>query len=119
MAKEYAGRFVDGKFHRTNTYASYDNPAICFTCDFWNKHVEHDKHPEEYKVPFVCNGEHYIADINPDHSKDYFKGFGGAKVEVTFLDTNEVHIYDNVWYQGEIPANFKKLFPDTAIMRWL
>lgn len=108
----------DGHFHMVK-FKSYKNPNICFTCNFWNERVEYDKNPEPFMIPFVCNGEHYIADVNPDHESDYFKGFGGSKIKVTFTETGETRIFDNVWYQGEIPDNFRNILKDNATMEWL
>lgn len=92
---------------------------LCFTCNFWQDHVEHDKNPEKYIIPFVVNHEHYIADINPAKAHDYFKGFGGRKVEITFLKDGKTITCNNVWYQGKIPEKFWNLLPDTATIKWL
>lgn len=59
-----------------------------------------------------------MANVNPEHKNDYFKGFGGAKTRITFNDGRVIEC-DNVWFQGDIPHRFWKLMPDNAVLEWL
>ena len=120
MTEKYAGYHdKHGKFHRTECYRDYDNKDICFECNFWLEHFDNDNNPEDkFLVPFRYKHKHYIADINTEHKKDYFKGFGGAKTRITFNDGKVIEC-DNVWFQGDIPKRFWKLMPDNATLEWL
>lgn len=119
MSERHGGQYVNGKFIKEpKTFVSWDNPEECFTCNFWKGHIEHDQHPDEFQIPFRCEHSHYIADMNPAHKNDKFKGFGGAKTKITFNDGRIIEC-DNLWYQGKIPQRFWKAMPDNAKLEWL
>lgn len=89
----------------------------CFSCSFWQEQLELDngfrKNPENKKVVIVVDGFHYVADIDENNKKDFFKGFGGCDHFVEFLD-GKVQSFNNVWFQGKIPENFRDKMPDNA-----
>lgn len=79
---------------------------LCFTCWFWNNNLIADKN-RKYAV---IKGEHYVLE---SHTDSYFKGFGGSKFYIKFND-GHIEFCDNLWYQGEIPQEWKEKFPDNA-----
>lgn len=86
----------------------------CFTCEFWEDMLKRDQ-AEDSHLHFVAEGAHYC--IGDEDSTSYFRGFDGAKVTITFNDGTVVKS-SNLWYQGEIPENFRDKFPDTAKIEW-
>ena len=96
----------------------YDNKDLCFDCAFWLSHIEHDKNPEEYLIPFRYKHTHYIADTNPAKKNAHFKGFGGHNAKITFDDGRVIEC-DNVWCQEDIPELFWNDLPDNATLEWL
>lgn len=119
MSERHGGQYVNGKFIKEpKTFVSWDNPEECFTCNFWKGHIEHDRNPSEFQIPFVYKHKHYIADMTPNIKHNHCKGFGGAKTRISFNDGRVIEC-DNVWFQGEIPQRFWKFMPDNAKLEWL
>lgn len=93
------------------------NDKLCFECDFWVRHHDDDMTNRKDHKFVIANGEHYV--IEPEDSKEtYFRGFGGAKVEIHFFDGTIV-TSTNLWYNGEIPDRFRDIMPDNATIKWL
>ncbi len=57
----------------------------------------------------IVAGQHYM--IGLDSSRP--KGFGGRKFAIHFNDGRKVETC-NLWFQGEIPEQFRAWFPDNA-----
>lgn len=70
----------------------------CSTCEYWLQQsvVQREK-------AFVINGVHYRAGEG---------GFDGKQFHIKRCDGTEYH--GGLWYQGEIPVQFRYLFPDDA-----
>lgn len=81
-----------------------------FKRTFWlEKYAEDQKEPD-HRVAII-NGTHYYID-NED-AEGYFRGFGGAEFIIEFNDGAIVKT-TNLWCQGNIPDEFKDLFPNNA-----
>lgn len=87
---------------------------MCFHCNFWRSHLEHDKSIGKYDYAII-NGGHYL--FGEELDKDgWFKGFGGRRFYVKFKD-GHMRTTDNLWFQGEITdahPHWRELMPDTA-----
>ena len=90
---------------------------LCFSCYFWNEQYELDKNyrnkPENQSVVIIVDGHHYVADTDPSHKKNVYKGFCGTSHFVKF-NNGEIAAYDNLWHQGKIPENFMDKLPNNA-----
>lgn len=82
--------------------------GFCFTCDFWQEKVEMKDRAEVARI----DGKHFI--VGPEDAGP-FRGFGGAKFRIAFDDGRRL-VTTNLWFQGEIPPNFREKLPDNA--RW-
>ena len=80
---------------------------------FWERLLEDDLKRSQQVA--IIDGHHYI--IEPENSKEPFRGFGGDKFIIHFKDGREV-ITTNLWYQGEIPEEYKEKFPNNADFDW-
>jgi hypothetical protein len=64
-----------------------------------------------------CNGHHYTIGKEPAsghyRTRDML-GHAGAEFRFRLLDTQELIVSHNVWYQGRIPYDFRGLLPDNA-----
>ena len=85
--------------------------GYCYSCAFWLKHFEQDKTRPE---AIVVDGVHYIVGSEDGPGYTPCRGFGGTRFEIEFLDGRETVVSTNLWCQGDIPAGWRKLFPDTA-----
>ena len=119
MADEYRGNYLHGRLVCTQSHRAYDNKEICFECEYWNEKVDSMTNHPDMMIPFVAGHQYFVADIDPAHENDFFKGFGGAKMEGTFFDTGITYLWDNVWNGSDIPKRFWKKLPNTATLRWL
>lgn len=86
-----------------------------FTTRFWKERAEEDAKYPPHTAVITDNYEHYV--IDDEDSKDPFRGFGGAKVTITFKDGTVIHS-TNLWYQGEIDNEFRYLFTPNARIEW-
>ena len=77
----------------------------CFICTYWQERVRR-KHN---KRQVVINGEVYQIGNNSDS----FRGFGGRKHVIQFLDGRIVTSTD-LWHNGVIPVHFRDQLPDNA-----
>ena len=84
--------------------------------EFWGMQIE------DRTNALVINGKHYrIGKNNGRTARDVgFKGFGGRKFEVVYLDgqadRGNPFTVDDLWFQGAIPPKFRELaeFQDNA-----
>lgn len=77
--------------------------------DYWIEMLKKDFKRPPHTVAII-DGHHYV--IGPENA-DGMRGFGGDKFIIHFKDGKEV-ITTNLWYQGEIPEEYKQLFYDNA-----
>jgi hypothetical protein len=93
--------------------SSFQNKILCsnecFHIDFWNDKVL-NFNPEKGHI--VVNGTHYT--ICKDTPGSYFKGHGGHKFIIEYLNDKHIIESKNVWCQGTIPASYRNKLPDTA-----
>ena len=85
------------------------------TKKFWLGHAETDLAREPHTVVITDDYYHYI--IGDEHSTSHFRGFGGAKVTITFKDDTVVHS-TNLWCQGQIDPELQYLFKPNAKIEW-
>ena len=120
LAKTYQCRECDERIYSTEL--PYDDEwkgemidrQLCFDCLFWTRIL--DKHNDGDKRCVVVDGMHYYAE--DFYQKKYpfepvFLGHGGRIFNVAWHDGRNVRT-NNLWYQGEIPANFRSRMPDNA-----
>lgn len=81
---------------------------ICFNCAFWQDRIDTPPYSHE-----VIGGKYYI--VNPSVRRPINRIKGGRGMEYyirrndgTLIKTN------NLWFQGEIPKQFRDRLPDTA-----
>ncbi|MEV0556320.1 hypothetical protein AB0I27_23060 [Streptomyces sp. NPDC050597] len=61
----------------------------------------------------VVAGEHYVlGDDKPDYPKA-FKGFGGRRFAIEFLDGRRIVTHD-LWHQGVVPPKWRERYPNNA-----
>ena len=82
---------------------------------FWLGHAETDLTREPHTVVITDDYWHYI--IGDEDSTSHFRGFGGAKVTITFKDGTIVNS-TNLWCQGQIDPELQYLFKPNAILQW-
>ena len=76
----------------------------CFTTKFWQLIIaEKDQH-------IVAGGKCYSVGDNSDQ----WRGCDGQRFYYEDLATGELHTTDNLWYQGDIPPEFRDQLPDTV-----
>ncbi len=80
----------------------------CFDCSFWLKKTILPKENEARRV--VVKGKHYMIATETGGG---FKGFGGRPFRIRFFDGRGIDT-NNLWYQGDIPPEFRVLLPDNA-----
>ncbi|AHH20880.1 hypothetical protein NONO_c61040 [Nocardia nova SH22a] len=63
------------------------------------------------------DGWHYVPRVIDAHSPAPVRGFGGVTYRWRWLDdpTQTVHWSDDVFTQGEIPAQMRHILPDNAV----
>ena len=97
------GKEFDGKAY----YGEYSDCCCheCFTKKFWNNIIaEKDEH-------IVVDGTCYAIATTPTNGS---YGFGGRRFKIKMLDTGDVIETNNLWYQGEVPEEYRDLLPNTA-----
>jgi hypothetical protein len=82
---------------------------LCFDCEFWRMQHQLDVEQRGEHNWCVIDGCHYV--IEPDNS--YFRGFGGHEFHIQF-DDGTIKVTKNLWHQGEIPEEWKSVFPNNA-----
>jgi hypothetical protein len=81
--------------------------GYCFSCAFWARYHERDKTDDN---ALVVDGTHYVICRERPGGP---RGFGGIRFKIEFNDGRMVET-TNLWCQGDIPEEWRKLFPDTA-----
>ena len=100
---EICGREFDKK-HFSGKFENICGLGNCFHEKFWRIIAdEKDEHV------FINGGSYYIEDEN----KGGIRGFDGRKFRIRKNDGTEI-VTTNLWYQGQIPDNFKDILPDNA-----
>lgn len=100
---------VCGKEIEKSAYMNADLcGSECFHINFWNEIVDDKDNPNRVRV----NGKAYY--IGNEKDKSSFRGFGGARFHIKFLDGREV-ISTNLWHNGEIPEDFRDRLSDNAV----
>ena len=100
---EICGREFDKK-HYSGKFENICGLNNCFGEKFWRIIVdEKDEHV------FINGGSYFIEDEN----KGGFRGFDGRKFRIRKNDGTEI-VTTNLWYQGQVPDNFKDILPDNA-----
>lgn len=54
----------------------------------------------------IIDGECYHT--APENETGYFRGFGGRKFKIQFLDNNEIIETTNLWHQGKVPEEYNR-----------
>lgn len=88
----------------------YSDPGTCFLCSFWLQHSRWDR-VENAGRALVVNGHHYL--IGEPGAFGSERGFYGAEFIFEWVAGGRGSS-TNMWYQGEVPARFRHLFPDNA-----
>lgn len=86
----------------------------CFDCNFWFEKLEYTIRGYVHRPGDIVRveGVHYII-LEDRPAGTPFLGHGGRKFKIRFNDGREV-MTNNLWCQGTIPENFRKLMPDNA-----
>lgn len=77
---------------------------------YWMRQVDGD---EEDQRGVVVDGVHYRLGPNKP-GRGEFKGFGGRRFEIEWLDGRPSVVTNDLWYQGRIPDKYRILLPDNA-----
>jgi len=106
MPKIYICPSCGTSYIRRHTPESYIGNN-CFDCSFW---LEKTDYPDDMKThQVIIDGQHYLF-----HDTDSFiKGFGGRRFKIQFFDGRIIET-NNLWFQGEIPDQFRSMLPDNA-----
>ena len=79
----------------------------CFKKHYWNQIV---KEKEEH---IVINGVCYCDDGDRPERNAPFLGHSGRRFWIKYLDGRTITT-NNLWYQGEIPEEYRSALPDNA-----
>jgi hypothetical protein len=75
---------------------------------FWLEKTDYPDYMKNHQV--IIDGQHYLF-----HETDSFiKGFGGRRFKIQFFDGRNIET-NNLWFQGEIPDQFRSMLPDNAV----
>lgn len=104
MKCEICGKEIEKSLYLGNVICS----DTCFHKLFWKKIIaEKDKH-------IVIDGKCYCDEGMVKNPSPYsFLGHGGRCFHIKFADGHTLTT-NNLWYQGEIPPEFRNELPDTA-----
>lgn len=106
---------TDGPHYRMSK-DEYICSKECFYKNFWDAKVRwkenNDKTEQGERVARI-EGVHYV--IGDENDTSTFRGHGGRKFTIKFLDSDETITTTNLWRQGVIPEEYKELLPDNAI----
>ena len=83
---------------------------LCFDCEFWRMQHQLDVEQRGEHNWAVIDGCHYVIDPDTD---SYFQGFGGHEFQIQW-DDGTIKTTKNLWHQGEIPKEWKSVFPNNA-----
>lgn len=92
--------------------SQYSNAVLCsskcFHKYFWKEVIaEKDNY-------IIVNGKCYYDGGNVDNPNQHmFLGFSGRRFWIHFFDRRTITT-NNLWYQGEIPDEFRSELPNTA-----
>lgn len=82
--------------------------SICFHKNFWKKIISEK---DEY---IIVNGHCYCdGGDRPNYMKASYLGHAGRRFWIRFFDGRTITT-NNLWYNGEIPEEFRSELPDTA-----
>ena len=85
-----------------------------FQREFWQQKLLDDaREPDRVAI---IDGTHYYID-DEDSEETYFRGFAGAHFTIRFHDGRVIET-TNLWCQGDIPDEFRDLFPNNADFDW-
>lgn len=87
----------------------------CFSENYWQERI-----PESKISPLcvIADGQMYWIGNEKIQSSHEFRGFGGAKWQIDFLDGRQV-TSTNLWHNGVIPDKYRAQLPDNAKLRRL
>lgn len=91
----------------------YPDKDVCFSCELW------EKRKSDYSKPNVFIADNALYTIGNEDSTDPFRGFDGAKVEITFLDGRSTVVSTNLWCGGDVPEVFRDFYKNNATIKWL
>ncbi len=86
---------------------------LCSDCHFWQGKVNWANDPVEALNCVRVKGQHFHIAPPVPTGQIGFRGHGGRKFLIKFLDGRVVSAA-NVWHQGTIPERFKARLPDNA-----
>lgn len=88
--------------------------GFCFPCanvEKWNGYVRDAWSPEQARV----DGSMYFISVEPPPGRNTRGlGFGGRRFRIRFNDGRRVTTH-NLWFWGEIPADYRAALPDNAV----
>lgn len=119
MKCKYCGAEIDPDRWIPSCQKELEERQLCFTCNHWQNQYDEDQKYRGEHGHAIVNGIHYV--IGPEDAATCFRGFGGARVRITFND-GEVRETTNLWCQGDINEahpHWRELMPDNATMKWL
>lgn len=82
----------------------------CFSCNHWQEMLSL---PAERRATDVAIVDHVHYVIEPEEGNPRWRGFGGQKFEIEFLDGRRL-CTSNLWCQGDIPTHWQDKLPDNA-----
>lgn len=83
---------------------------MCFICSLWLDYL--DELNKDERVVFINNCRYTIGDETPSLST--YRGFGGRRFIIKYLNTNDTITTTNLWHNGEVPEHMQHMFPNTA-----
>jgi hypothetical protein len=107
MAKTYTCPSCGKSYTRLHTPDSYIGNN-CFDCSFWLGKTDYPDYMANHQV--IINGEHFML----GETDSFVRGFGGREFIIQFFDGRIIET-NNLWYQGEIPEQFRSMLPDNAV----
>lgn len=73
------------------------------------------RHLDKPERVIRCNAKHYTLGPEPHRNERRdMLGHGGARFRFRLLATGEIIESHNVWFQGQIPDEYRELLPDNA-----
>lgn len=114
-------RVTSGGAHRSIGYASREaaeeelSQEIAGTYEFWREKIAWRKAGDRTSAgrPVIrCNGMHYV--VGTGSAGSLSAGFGGHEFRFRMLKSGQVVTTRDLWFQGEIPVEFRDELPDNA-----
>lgn len=107
MICEICGKKFNKPFYHSDEYKNICSSSECFHKKFWLEIIEEkDSH-------VIINGNCYYIDKTHPMSDSDFRGYGGREFKIK-LHSGEVITTNNLWYNGEVPEEFRDRLPDNA-----